>query len=503
MNDYIDPFQSDGLTTDGLVTYNNAGGPAGAQLVPDLAVAVPTPTQGGTVYTFQLRSGIQYSDGRLVRASDFRRSVERLFRLGSLGSPYFSHIVGAAACTRKRCNLAQGVVTHDRARTVTFHLVAPDPDFLSKLTFGFATPIQPGTPWHRMGWTPVPGTGPYEIASANDYEIHYVRNPYFHERSHAAQPEGIPDEIVMRFGLTPAQEVKAIEQGRADWTFDGVPASLLPTVDTRFHADVHRYPWTTETVFFQFNTTVPPFNNLRARQALNEATDRAAIARFYGRGAAAPTCQILPPGLPGYRPYCPYTRELSPGSNRWQAPDLAKARRLVAESGTRGDRITVWGPSDLPPLGRPLIPYIVRLLNRLGYHARARLIRHKAFPTSQQAYKTIQMFVTDWNDTSPANFIDTWFTCNAPGDHHWFCHPSFDHAVQRAQTLQAEGSPAAGALWAKLDRQLVNQAATVPVVNRFLIDFISSHVTNYQHNPIFGLLADQLQPQRPTRTSTR
>jgi peptide/nickel transport system substrate-binding protein len=499
INMYIDPFQSDGLTRDGLVTYNHTGGPDGAQLVPDLALALPRPSNGGTVYTFQLRPGIRYSNSRPVQASDFRRQLERVFRLGSDGIPYFSGLVGAAACNRHHCDLTRGVVTDDRARTVSFHLVSPDPDFLSKLTTGgLATPVPPGTPWRNIGRTPIPGTGPYEIESASKHEIRYVRNPYFQEWSHAAQPDGNPDRIVMRFGLTPIQEVKAIEHGRADWTYDSVPARLLPAVATQFPSQLQINLWTT-TLFLQLNTTVPPFNSLRARQALNDAIDRATVARFYGGTlAATPTCQILPPGLLGYRPYCPYTRQPTRASSHWQAPDLAKARRLVAESGTRGDRITVWGPRDDPIRGPDIVDYTVRVLDRLGYRARAHLIPQNDFGSiPQQTFEKIQMTPPIWNDTTPANFFNTYFTCNAPADHHWFCNPSFDRGIRRAEALQAENSPAAAALWVKLDRELVDQAAAVPLVNPRQIDFLSDRVTNYQHNPILGLVADELQPRRP------
>ena len=76
------PLQSNNLTSDGLVTYNHVPGPAGIHLVPDLAMSLPATTNGGMTYTFRLRPGIRYSDGRAVRAADFRRAIERLFRLG-------------------------------------------------------------------------------------------------------------------------------------------------------------------------------------------------------------------------------------------------------------------------------------------------------------------------------------------------------------------------------------------------------------------------------------
>ena len=63
------PLQSDALTRDGLVTYNHVSGPAGIRLVPDLAVSLPAVTDGGTTYTFRLRPGIRYSDGRACTRS--------------------------------------------------------------------------------------------------------------------------------------------------------------------------------------------------------------------------------------------------------------------------------------------------------------------------------------------------------------------------------------------------------------------------------------------------
>ena len=82
------------LTHDSLVSFQVSAGPAGLRLVPDLAVALPRPQRGGREYTFRLRRGIVYSDGRPLRATDFRRGIERLFRIRSSGAGYFDGIVG-------------------------------------------------------------------------------------------------------------------------------------------------------------------------------------------------------------------------------------------------------------------------------------------------------------------------------------------------------------------------------------------------------------------------
>ena len=130
------------LTNDGLVTYRKVGGLAGAELVPDLATAIPEPTDGGLTYTFTLRDGIRYSNGATLRPDDIRRGIERTMRSGN---PYladqYAGIVGAARCRPRACELRHGIVTDREAGSVTFHLTRPDPDFLYKLAFAMASAV--------------------------------------------------------------------------------------------------------------------------------------------------------------------------------------------------------------------------------------------------------------------------------------------------------------------------------------------------------------------------
>ncbi len=129
-------------TYDTLVTFQKTGGSTGLQLIPDLALAVPTVSADGTVYTFTLRPGLRYSTGRPVRPEDFRYAIERVLDLNPAASSFLDGIAGAADCVPgKLCNLAQGVAVDDTADTVTFRLTAPDPDFLDKLTFEFTAPV--------------------------------------------------------------------------------------------------------------------------------------------------------------------------------------------------------------------------------------------------------------------------------------------------------------------------------------------------------------------------
>jgi ABC-type transport system substrate-binding protein len=206
------------VTNDGLVGYQRVGGPLGDTLVPDLAQALPAPTGNGLTYTFHLRPGIRYSTGALVRPEDFRRAIERVFSLNQLSgaAAIYAGIAGARACERvpSRCDLARGIGVNDRANTITFHLTAPDPEFLYKLAFSFADAVPAGTPNHLIGPSQLPATGPYMTQSfVPGHRWTLVRNPRFRPWSGKAQPSGYPDRIVLRLDIPPgprsAQSSKA------------------------------------------------------------------------------------------------------------------------------------------------------------------------------------------------------------------------------------------------------------------------------------------------------
>ena len=248
----LGPLQAAGFTSDGLVMFNQASGARASTWCPDLALAIPLPTDRGLTYTFRLRPGIRYSNGDTVRARDFRRALRAPLPRAVACAAATS--AGSAARRRARarsCDLSSGVVTDDAA--ADGHV--PSDGARSRISRkarsgGAVEPGAAGTPLHPVRTTPIPGTGPYRIALASRAEIRYVRNPYFREWSHAAQPDGNPDEIVMRFGLSPAQEIRADRARRlptgAPTAF---PRDLLQEVDDPFREsspqlrrDRHRVP---------------------------------------------------------------------------------------------------------------------------------------------------------------------------------------------------------------------------------------------------------------------
>jgi YVTN family beta-propeller protein len=489
------PPESVGLAYDGLVTFERAVGPAGLRLVPDLATQVPEPSDSGRTYTFQVRPGIHYSNGRPLRADDFRRAFERDFRVGSPGTELFSGIVGASSCLRApaSCSLDRGVVADDRNETVTIHLTAPDPDFLLKLTeYAYTAPIPAGTPDRDVGTHPVPGTGPYRIASVSAKGVRFVRNRFFHEWSHAAQPAGNPDAIVIRYSPSHAATVASIVAGKADWSYDLIPPAELRKLELHDPALVHSNP-SPYVEFIPLNTHLPPFNDVRVRQALNLALDRRRIEEMYGGATVAtPTCQPITPGIPGYVRYCPYTRDPRPDGD-WEAPDLSKAKRLVAASGTLGERIDVWGTTDEVAVPRQEPAYVASVLRSLGYRTRLHIL-----PTSQiteAMRRGFQLSVDgDWGAEypDPSSYIPSFFGCQGGLSNGYYCNPALDREMRDATSSETESPIRAAATWAAIDRRLTDQAVWAPTVDLRAVELVSPRLRNYQFNPVWGFLADQV-----------
>jgi peptide/nickel transport system substrate-binding protein len=157
--DYLDPALS--YTVEGwgimwnvylpLIGYKHVNGPDGATIVPYLAQALPKVTNGGKTYNFTLRQGVKYSDGTPVKASDFKSSIIRDFKVDSPGVGFFGGIVGSD--NAKNGDIS-GITTDDKTGKITINLTAPQGDFENILATTFAALVPPNSPAKDMSSTP-------------------------------------------------------------------------------------------------------------------------------------------------------------------------------------------------------------------------------------------------------------------------------------------------------------------------------------------------------------
>jgi peptide/nickel transport system substrate-binding protein len=490
-------------THDGLVGFAKVGGIAGTKIVPDLATSIPTPTNGGKTYLFHIRRGIRFSNGQVLEPSDWLTVFERQFTVPGGNPGFYAGIIGASACSTKGCNLSKGVVANDTNYTLTINLTAPDPELMDQLSLPFAFAVPANTSMHLTGNNVPPGTGPYMWKSYNpNTEAVLVRNPYFKVWSKVAQPAGLPNEIVEKYGLQVSDEVTEVENGEANEVFDGdiIPSDQLATLNSPQYASQVHVNTLTADWYMALNTQRPPFNNLDARQAINYAANRSAYIKIAGGPSlAVPACQILPPNFPSYVPYCPYTT----GSQTvWSGPNLTKAKALVKASGTYGEKVVVNSTTD--QVGKELAEQMVADLDSIGYKASTQLLTGAAqYPFIQNSanWSKWNVAYSAWYQDYPApsDFLNVLLGCShivrnsdASPNIAAFCDPAIQAQINHAESIEATQPAQAAALWTTIDHEDTNMAPWVDLYNPKQIDFLSANVHGYEWNPQWYILIDQL-----------
>ncbi|HEX5195561.1 MAG TPA: ABC transporter substrate-binding protein [Solirubrobacteraceae bacterium] len=472
--DHLDPglsYATEGwelleATNDGLLRFKPEAGPAGAQIVPDLATAMPKVSDGGRTYTFHMRANVKFSPpvNRDVEPSDIKFSIERLFRINSGGVGFYTGIAGADRYEKTRKGGISGIVADDKTHTIAFHLTKPDGTFLEYMAIPFAFAVPAGTPNRDIStvakWRVA--TGPYMFSQYTPSQsITIVRNPNFHQWTKYT-PNGHLDKIQITIGNSPEDAMNEIADGQLDWYFEAVPPDRLAQLRARYPSQVHVYP-RNDITYFLLNTRKPPFTNLKVRQAINYATDRTALVKIFG-GQGTPTENIIPPSLGAA-----YKRQ-------WPYPyDLAKAKQLVAESGTKGMTVNVWSHSTDPV--PKAAQYMASVLDTLGYKATVKTLSEGVYwdTISTQAGDPQVAFVQfDQDYPEGQDFIDVQLNgerITNVGNQNTsnFDDPAINRQIDAARAMPL--GAARDAQWVKLDREIMAQAPWVPFLNRTLPKF--------------------------------
>ncbi len=295
---------------DGLTAYD----PATLEAVPAVASRWESSPDQKT-WSFFLRPGAKFTNGRAITATDVQYTVERIARRGS-DSPAATQlepILGFTAFNEGKAEALAGVST-PAAGTVTFDLaysLASFPAVLAHPSFGIvpreaveATP--PAPPFNEQ---PV-GSGPFMLRSRSADVLRLMP---------AAGVETALRGLEVYLGRSSDEPYAAFLRGRLDWT--AIPSERVEEV-VRDRGRTGFQPYPAE-LFYGFNLRNAKFANPLFREAIVRSIDRGAILRSIYGGRVRPTNGVVAEGVPGHQG--------NPCGDKC-AYDPAKAKALLAEA---------------------------------------------------------------------------------------------------------------------------------------------------------------------------
>jgi ABC-type transport system substrate-binding protein len=450
-----------------LLGYPDTGGGRGTRLSPEVAAALPVVSQGGRRYTFRVRSGFRFSppSNEAVTAETFRHTIERALspKFGTFGfaAGTFEDIVGAAAYRVGKTAHVSGIAV--RGDTISFTLVRPAGDFLTRLSAPYACSVPLSQPIRPRGtMRPVPSAGPYYTESIEGNRTVLLRNPnYGGDRPRRAERIVYTDDVPTQkaVALADAGALDYLPSANDPLAPGGPVARALGPGSAAARAGRQRYfleplPWFDGLVL---NAGRPLFADVRLRRAVNYALDRKALAKAFDD---APSDQIVPPAVPGFRPGRIYPLE---------GPDIGAARRLA---GLRPRRAVLWYCTN-GVFGGPGQRRIAQMVR--SELARIRIAVSITTSDCNQASRydetsrsaDLIMFSTGAPERDPAAFFDVALADgrygSALGPGPWN-EPSFRKRVAQARSLRGQARVEG---YARLVRELM-QAAPFAVYGSFV-----------------------------------
>jgi peptide/nickel transport system substrate-binding protein/oligopeptide transport system substrate-binding protein len=375
------------------------------------------------VYTFKLRPGVRFHNGRVMRAADVKSSFERAAR-GK--RPWvFEKIVGARDVIAGRTAEIPGIQAVDDL-TVEIRLDRPFAPFLYLMAYDAAS-VVPREEADKRGAAfashPV-GTGALRFVSwRRDDQVVLERFP-----EHFRGPAAL-DRVVFR--VIPAEITRFNEYRAGQLDLTDIPTGHCQSTqrDPQLRGDVAIWP-TLGTHAVRFNVERAPFNDLRVRRAIAHAIDPSIIVDRLLERCVTPARGILPPALPGYTPEI-----------RRLAFDRDLARRLLAEAGYAGGKgvtplVYHFNTSDTNQRIAELLQAqlkeigIALELRRLDWAAHLKLVDQGSAGFFRQAW------IADYPD--PENFLTVLFhsrNVGAPGNTSRYRNPRVDRLLDEADVM--------------------------------------------------------------------
>jgi ABC-type transport system substrate-binding protein len=379
------------------------------RLVPWLAAEMPEVSADKTAYTFRIRPGVLFANGRELEAEDFVYSIERVYEPAtrSPGTTFLRNLRGGRAFEDARRQDAnqhsagrlaaptrlEGVRALDRY-TLRIELEHPDLAFLWLVTlpYTYAVPREEverhGNEFYRRPC----GTGPFVLTDwRRDLLLALERSPTYR----GPVGHGL-DRIEMLLGYARMTQAMMFERGELDLLNVPLPDLVRLTRDPRWAPQV-RSLLLQDTEFLVMNCEMKPFTDRRVRQAVCYAVNRDRVVQFTA-GAGVPARGLVPPGVVGHNP----DREGYPY-------DPARARRLLAEAGhPAGFDIELWYPTDLP-LWAQICQVVQQDLGAVGIRVTLKEVASNICIDATARRGAVPFSMSGWTEDYPdaSDFLET------------------------------------------------------------------------------------------------
>jgi peptide/nickel transport system substrate-binding protein/oligopeptide transport system substrate-binding protein len=455
---------------EGLMEIDRQG-----KLVPRLADGWPEVSDDGRTYTFKIRQGVKWHNGREVVAQDFKYGLERASNpdTASWGQSYLAQVVGYDEFVDHATSEMEGVrVIDDHTLQVT--LKAPQALFLTLLisTSTFPLPQEEVEKWgDKWGHEVVVGNGPFKVEEwVPDERLVVVKNPEYWD-------QGRPylDAIELQMGVEPSVSLLKLERGEIDMMTSNIGPDIQRTVlgDPTWEDFVQGKPSITSLWMFM-NMEIEPLNDLKVRQAINHAVDRDAILKLMGGGT--PLYGVYPPGMPGYDP-----------DFRMYSYDPDKARALLAEAGHPDGFKTGLMYNTDSDIWPTLAPIVQQQLAQIGVEVELVPMSHTTFIAQVNTPKTVPIGFQSWAAVfpDPNDMIGPQFTCDARGttgaNNAYYCNEQLEELLDQAESMTDLEQRAE--LYRQMNEMIMEVAPHVPLYAPQLYMLLHPRVKNFDFHP--------------------
>ncbi|MGP2491131.1 ABC transporter substrate-binding protein [Mesorhizobium sp. PUT5] len=442
---------------DGLMDYE-----AGTtKLRPDLAESYEI-SEDGQTFTFKLRQGVKFHNGREMTAEDVKYSIDRVVdpKTQSPGQGFFATIKGYDEAAEGKADGLSGITVVD-PYTIKFELTRPDATFLHVMAINFSH-VVPKEEVEKYGADfgkhPV-GTGAFKLGEWTlGQRVVFEKNPDYWNK-------GLPylDKITFEIGQEPIVALLRLQKGEIDVPGDGIPPAKFQEVmnDPEQKARVVE-GGQLHTGYVTMNVNIPPFDNVKVRQAVNMAINKDRIVQLINN-RAVPANQPLPPSMPGYD-----------NDYKGYAYDPAKAKELLAEAG-QGDgfetELYVMNTDPNPRIAQGIQQDLAAIGIKANIQALAQANVIAAGGEKDGApmiWSGGMAWIADFPD--PSNFYGPILGCGGavPGGWNWswYCNKDLDKLADQADSIvDPAKAEERNKLWGEIYIKIMEDAPWAPVFN--------------------------------------